>query len=72
MTNRQLCAIKWALLKGASKVYAIDTVPTRLAMAKAIGPQVVTVDFKAEDVTKTIHEAVPGGLDGMFRYLFLK
>ena len=67
MTNRQLCAIKWALLKGASKVYAIDTVPTRLAMAKAIGPQVVTVDFKAEDVTKTIHEAVPGGLDGMSR-----
>jgi len=58
-----LCCIKWALLKGASKVYAIDTVPTRLAMAKAIGPEVITVDFKAEDVSKTIHEAVPEGLD---------
>lgn len=62
--NFKLCAIKWAILKGASKVYAIDTVPARLAMAKAIGPQVVTVDFKAEDVCKTIQEAVPGGLDG--------
>jgi hypothetical protein len=35
-------------------------------MAKAIGPEVVTVDFKAQDVCKTIQEAVPGGLDGMF------
>jgi hypothetical protein len=34
-------------------------------MAKAIGPEVVTVDFKAQDVIKTIQEAVPGGLDGM-------
>jgi hypothetical protein len=32
-------------------------------MAKAIGPEVITVDFKAEDVSKTIHEAVPEGLD---------
>jgi len=34
-------------------------------MAKAIGPEVITVDFKAQDVCKTIQEAVPGGLDGM-------
>ena len=34
-------------------------------MAKAIGAEVVTVDFKAQDVCKTIQEAVPGGLDGM-------
>jgi len=33
-------------------------------MAKAIGAEVVTVDFKAQDVCKTIQEAVPGGLDG--------
>jgi threonine dehydrogenase-like Zn-dependent dehydrogenase len=46
-------------------VYAIDAVPARLAMAKAIGPQVITVDFKSQDVCKTILEAVPGGLDGM-------
>jgi len=42
-------------------------------MAKAIGPQVITVDFKSQDVCKTIQEAVPGGLDGMssptFSYL---
>jgi hypothetical protein len=35
-------------------------------MAKAIGPEVVTVDFKSQDVCKTILEAVPGGLDGMY------
>jgi hypothetical protein len=34
-------------------------------MAKAIGPEVITVDFKSQDVCKTILEAVPGGLDGM-------
>jgi uncharacterized membrane protein len=34
-------------------------------MAKAIGAEVITVDFKAQDVCKTILEAVPGGLDGV-------
>jgi len=38
-------------------------------MAKAIGPEVITVDFKAQDVCKTIQEAVPGGLDGMSPHL---
>jgi threonine dehydrogenase-like Zn-dependent dehydrogenase len=42
----------------------IDTVPTRLALAKQYGPNVITVDFKKQDVIKTISEAVPGGLDG--------
>ncbi len=51
---------------GASKVYAIDAVPARLAMARESGPQVVTVDFKAEDVSKRIAGEVPEGLDGRF------
>ncbi|WVQ95358.1 hypothetical protein IAU59_002455 [Kwoniella sp. CBS 9459] len=57
-----LACVKWALLKGASKVYAIDANPTRLALAKSLG-NVVTVDFKTENVTKRIHEEVPQGLD---------
>jgi threonine dehydrogenase-like Zn-dependent dehydrogenase len=56
-------------LKGASKVYAIDAVPTRLAMAAKMGAEVVTVDFKNQDVVKTIQEAVPQGLDGMLTLL---
>ncbi|XAO27185.1 hypothetical protein I312_106027 [Cryptococcus bacillisporus CA1280] len=58
-----ICCVKWALLKGASKVYAIDTNPTRLALARSFGPEVITVDFKAEDVKKRIHGEVPQGLD---------
>lgn len=45
-------------------MYAVDAVPSRLAMAKALGAEVVTVDFKNENVTTVIHEAVPQGLDG--------
>ncbi|WVN89776.1 uncharacterized protein L203_105006 [Cryptococcus depauperatus CBS 7841] len=58
-----ICCVKWALLKGASKVYAIDNNPTRLALARSLGSEVVTVDFKAETVTERIHEEVPQGLD---------
>ena len=49
---------------GASKVYAIDGIPARLAMAKDSGVNVVTVDFKSEDVSKRILGEVPSGLDG--------
>ncbi|WVQ86261.1 hypothetical protein IAT38_008429 [Cryptococcus sp. DSM 104549] len=58
-----LCAAQWALLKGASKVYVIDSIPTRFALAEQLGPQVVSVDFSKEDVSKRIQEEVPGGLD---------
>ncbi|WVF67876.1 hypothetical protein IAT40_002637 [Kwoniella sp. CBS 6097] len=57
-----LACVKWALLKGASKVYAVDANPTRLALARSLG-NVVTVDFKNEDVIKKIHGEVPQGLD---------
>jgi len=56
------CVVRWCLLKGASKVYAIDAVPSRLALAKTAG-NVVPVDFSKEDVSKFIQDAVPGGLD---------
>jgi hypothetical protein len=35
-------------------------------MAAKMGAEVVTVDFKNQDVVKTIQEAVPQGLDGTF------
>ena len=58
------CVVRWALLKGAKTVYAIDKVPTRLSVAKQAGSNVRPVDFGAEDVSKVIHEAEPQGLDG--------
>ena len=56
--------MRFALAKGASKVYVIDTVPARLALAAKAGPKVVTVDFKTEDVCKFILGETPKGLDG--------
>ena len=56
-------------MKGAKKVYAIDHVPARLAMAKAAGANVEVIDFKAQNVIKTVLAAEPGGLDGESRSL---
>lgn len=65
---RQQCAARFAILKGAKKVYVIDAVPARLALAAAAGPQIVTVNFKEVDVSKHIHELEPQGLDGKLLY----
>ena len=59
------CMVRWAILKGAKKVYAIDSVPARLELAKAAGAQVISVNFKEVDVSKHVHELEPDGLDGM-------
>ena len=61
----QAC-VRWALLKGASKVYAIDAVPARLELAQKAGGTVVPINFKEVDVCKTIKEQVPDGLDGEY------
>ncbi|KAH7931030.1 GroES-like protein [Leucogyrophana mollusca] len=56
------CCARWAKIKGASRIIAIDQVPERLAFAKEQGYEVI--DFsKEKDITKKIHELVPGGLD---------
>jgi threonine dehydrogenase-like Zn-dependent dehydrogenase len=56
-------AIRSAFLLGAERVIAIDTVPERLAMAKAAGA--ITVDFHEEDVYERIMELTKGrGADG--------
>lgn len=57
------CVVRWALLKGASRVIAIDRIPERLRLASEV-PNVETIDFSEHtDVVKRIQELVPGGLD---------
>jgi threonine dehydrogenase-like Zn-dependent dehydrogenase len=57
------CAVRWALLKGAKRVIAIDCVPARLEMAGKVDG-VETIDFsQVKDVPAKILEMVDGGLD---------
>ena len=51
-------AIRSAFLLGAGRVIAIDTVPERLAMAKAAGAE--TLDFMKEDIYDRIQELTRG------------
>jgi threonine dehydrogenase-like Zn-dependent dehydrogenase len=51
-------AIRSAFLLGAERVIAIDTVPERLALARAAGAE--TLDFKAEDIYDRIQEMTEG------------
>lgn len=54
-----LFAIRSAFLLGAERVIAIDTVPERLALARASGAE--TLDYTAEDLQERIL-AIPNGL----------
>lgn len=57
------CAVRWALLKGAKRVIAIDQIPARLEMAGKL-ENVDVIDFsKVKDVPGKILEMIPGGLD---------
>ncbi len=51
-------AIRSAFMLGADRVIAIDTVPERLALAKASGA--ITLDFKDEDIYDRIQELTGG------------
>ena len=51
-------SIRSAFLLGAERVIAIDTVPERLAMARAAGA--ITIDFMAEDVHERIQDLTSG------------
>jgi len=56
------CAIRWALIKGASRVIGIDRIEARLALAEKCGAD--TIDFSQyRDVPERIRELVPEGLD---------
>ena len=51
-------AIRSAFLLGAGRVIAIDTVPERLALAKAAGAE--TLDFKKDDIYERIQDLTNG------------
>ncbi len=56
------CAVRWAFLKGAKRVIAIDCVPARLEMARKAGAE--TLNFhEIKDISGKINEMVPLGLD---------
>jgi threonine dehydrogenase-like Zn-dependent dehydrogenase len=58
-----LCATVGAKLSGATRIFAVDTVPERLAMARRLGAD-VTIDIGEQDPVKTILEATGGrGVD---------
>jgi threonine dehydrogenase-like Zn-dependent dehydrogenase len=55
-------AIASAKLKGASRIFAVDGVPSRLAMARQQGAE--AIDFNAEQPVEVIHELTGGiGVD---------
>ncbi|KAJ7735554.1 GroES-like protein [Mycena maculata] len=57
------CAARFALMKGATRVIGIDSVPSRLLFATERSG-IETIDFSEHtDVVKRLQELVPGGLD---------
>ena len=54
-----LCAVAGAKLMGATTIIGVDTVPARLAVAKALGCD-HTVDFKAGDAVEQIMDITDG------------
>jgi threonine dehydrogenase-like Zn-dependent dehydrogenase len=58
-----LCATVGAKLMGASRIFAVDTVPERLAMSHALGAD-VTINYKERNPVEAILEATGGrGVD---------
>lgn len=58
------CTIRWALLKGASKVIVVDSVPSRLKLAKEAPGDIQVINFKeTPNVVEEVYKLVPGGLD---------
>jgi threonine dehydrogenase-like Zn-dependent dehydrogenase len=56
-----LMAAMWAKFRGASEVFGIDAVPSRLDKASQIGIRVI--DFSKEDTISTLKKLCPGGPD---------
>ena len=56
--------IRWAFLKGAKQVIVIDSVPSRLELAKEAKGDVKTINFKeTPKVVEEVYKLVPDGLD---------
>lgn len=59
-----LFTAKWAFVKGAKRVIAIDSVPWRLEYAKSKIPNLETLDYtKVKSVPEELKKIAPGGLD---------
>ncbi|KAK6530442.1 hypothetical protein TWF694_003794 [Orbilia ellipsospora] len=59
-----LFVAKWAFIKGAKRVIAIDSVPWRLDYAKSKIPEIETLDFSTvKSVPEELKKIAPGGLD---------
>ncbi|HMD52514.1 MAG TPA: alcohol dehydrogenase catalytic domain-containing protein [Solirubrobacteraceae bacterium] len=57
-----LCAVQAARAVGAARVFAVDTVPERLAMARSFGAE--PIDLAEQDVRAIVREATDGrGVD---------
>ena len=64
-----LCAVAGARLMGATTIIGVDTVPTRLAMAKRLGADIL-IDFKKGDPVDQIMKATDGrGVDAAIEAL---
>lgn len=58
-----LCATVGAKLMGATRIFAVDALPERLAMARSLGAD-VTINYKERDPVQAILEATDGrGVD---------
>jgi len=57
-----LLVARWCQLRGASKIIGIDCVPDRLKLA-ANYLNIDVINFKEQDVTKTIFQMLPEGVD---------
>jgi alcohol dehydrogenase len=58
-----LCAMVGARLSGATRVFAVDGLPERLAMSRRLGAD-VTIDYRKQDPVRAILEATDGrGVD---------
>jgi len=57
-----LLVARWCQLRGASKIVGIDCVPERLNLA-ATKLSIDVINFKEQDVCKTLLQLIPGGVD---------
>ncbi|RFU27175.1 hypothetical protein B7463_g9172, partial [Scytalidium lignicola] len=57
-----LCAAKWSLLAGASRVIVIDSVKEHLEIAKSLGCDIINFE-EDPNVLSAIYELEPNGLD---------
>jgi len=56
-----LMTARWCQIKNAGRIIGIDCIPERLEKARELG--IETIDFKKQDVVKTIMGLIPSGLD---------